>query len=57
MIKIDMEMPRCCIECPFYSGIQSGTCLASNGDVYGIGYRATYDIHYNCPLEEVEDNV
>lgn len=57
MIKIDMEMPRCCIECPFYSGIQSGTCLASDGDVYGMGYRATYETHYNCPLEEVEEDV
>lgn len=57
MIKIDMEMPRCCIECPFYSGIQSGTCIASDGDVYGMGYRATYEIHHDCPLEEVEDDV
>ena len=56
MIKIDMEIPRCCIECPFYSGIQSGTCLASDGDVYGMGFLAIYEIHYNCPLKEVEEN-
>ena len=56
-IEIDMGIPRCCVECPFYSGIQGGTCIASDGDVYGMGYRATYEIHYNCPLQEVEDDV
>lgn len=58
MIKIDMQMPDCCIKCPFYRGSWSGgSCSASEPDGLYFGnelpdcYR-----HDNCPLQEVEDD-
>lgn len=60
MIKIDMEMPRTCSECPFYSGCQWGLCLASNRDAWDkMDFNETYvteERHEDCPLQEVEDD-
>lgn len=58
MIKIDMEMPNCCMKCPFYSGYHDGQCLAQEyGDLYFNGDDAFIDRHPRCLLQEVEDNV
>ena len=54
MIKIDMQMPRTCAECPFFSGYHGGTCLAS--DLYYGSEHPEFDRHIDCPLEEVEDD-
>lgn len=54
MIKIDMEMPRTCAECPFFSGYHYGTCLAS--DLYYGSEHPEFDRHIDCPLQEVEDD-
>ena len=56
MIKIDMQMPDCCMKCPFYNGYREGQCLAQEyGDIYFNGYDAMVDRHPRCPLEEVEE--
>lgn len=57
MIKIDMNMPNCCAECPFYSGFCKGTCLADQYNILYLG--GTYvdmERHLSCPLKEVDDN-
>lgn len=57
MIKIDINMPNYCAECPFYSGFCKGTCLA---DPYSILYLGNTCVdmerHPSCPLEEVDDD-
>ena len=56
MIKIDMQMPDNCAECPFYSGYHGGRCLASQYDeLYYGGEHPEFYRHANCPLEEVEE--
>ena len=50
----DMEMPKCCDECPIYSRSATGCILAS----YGCVDRYNYDISVRpewCPLIEQED--
>lgn len=59
MIKIDMEMPECCIKCPFYSGSRyGGTCAASDPDglYFGGEWPDAYR-HTKCPLQEENENV
>ena len=57
MIKIDMEMPRRCIDCPFYSGSRyGGDCAAAYNELYFAGVPVSFDRHEHCPLEEVEDD-
>ena len=60
MIKIDMEMPRTCSECSFYSGHQRGLCLASDRDLWDkMDFNKTYVTefrHEDCPLQEAEDD-
>ena len=57
MIKINMSMPKCCLECPFYSGFQRGTCLADNyNGLYFGDLDAEYNRHPECPLQEVEED-
>ena len=57
MIKIDMQMPNNCAECPFYSGYHDGMCLASQySELYYGGEHPEFDRHPMCPLEEVEDD-
>ena len=60
MIKIDMQIPRTCSECPFYSGYKWGFCLASDREVWDfIDFSTTYVTEYrheDCPLQEVEDD-
>ena len=55
MIKIDMEMPKSCIDCPFLHHDYFGdfTCGAQDFETidYVEGERAD-----DCPLEEVEDS-
>ena len=56
MIKIDMNMPNCCDECPFYSGFSKGTCLADEwNDLYFGNIHVDIERHLRCPLQEVED--
>ena len=59
MIKIDMQMPDCCIKCPFYRGSHSGgVCAASEwDDLYFGNTYPDLERHYHCPLQEVEDDV
>ena len=57
MIKINMEMPDCCMKCSFYNGYLRGTCVAS--PYYDLDFGDTYadmERHKDCPLEEVEDD-
>lgn len=60
MIKIDMEMPRTCSECLFYSGYKLGLCLASDNDIWDrMDFNETYvteERHTDCPLQEVDDD-
>ena len=60
MIKIDIQMPRTCSECPFYSGYNWGLCLASKREPWDqIDFSATYVTEYrheDCPLEEAGDD-
>lgn len=56
MIKIDMKMPSCCIECPFYSGYDSGRCLASYDELRLWNNDVIIDRNSHCPLQEVDDN-
>ena len=57
MIKIDMQMPECCVKCPFYCGSRSGgECIASDYGLYFAGTNVSVMRHYHCPLEEVEDD-
>lgn len=57
MIKINMNMPDCCMKCPFYSGFSGGTCLADEYDsLYIGGVYADMERHPKCPLQEAEDN-
>lgn len=57
MIKIDMTMPDCCTDCPFYSGSRSGgDCAAAYNDLYFAGVHVSFQRHEYCPLEEVEDD-
>ena len=57
MIKIDMEMPDCCMRCPFYSGYGGGTCLVDKYDsLYLGGIYADMERHSKGPLEEANDN-
>lgn len=61
MIKINMDMPRTCSECPFYSGYKWGLCLASNNHIWDrFDFNETYVTEYrheDCPLQEVYDDV
>ena len=58
MIKIDMQMPECCMKCPFYRGTSSGgACVADMDD--SLYFGNTYpdmERHDRCPLQEVEDD-
>ena len=56
MIKIDMQMPDCCMKCPFYSGYGGGTCLVDYWDDLIVGFYADIERSPRCPLQEVEDN-
>ena len=57
MIKINMEMPRNCAECPFYSGSRyGGDCAVAYNELYFAGVLVSFDRHEDCPLEEVEDD-
>ena len=58
MLKINMSMPKCCVECPFYSGFQKGTCFADNynGLYFGSGFYPDLERHPECPLQEVEED-
>ena len=57
MIKIDMQMPDCCMKCPFYNGYREGQCVAQEyGDIYFNEYDAVVGRHPRCPLEEVKDD-
>ena len=57
MIKIDMQMPDCCMKCPFYSGYGGGICLADQDcELWLGGIYADMDRHNYCPLQEVEDD-
>ena len=57
MIKIDMQMPDCCMKCPFYSGYNEGTCLADKErELWLGGIYADMEIHKYCPLQEVDDD-
>ena len=60
MIKIDMEMPSFCSECPFYSGYNGGICIAYQGEVWNglcFGYtEMVIERHRLCPLQEVNGN-
>ena len=57
MIKIDMEMPELCIDCPFYNGQNKGTCLADPwNDLYFGNIIREIERHPRCPLQEVEDD-
>lgn len=57
MIKIDMAMPRRCIDCPFYSGSRySGDCAAVYNELYFAGALVYLEHHEYCPLEEVEED-
>ena len=57
MIKIDMNMPDCCMKCPFYSGFGGGKCLADYWDNLFIGgIYADMERHPRCPLQEVEED-
>jgi hypothetical protein len=56
MIKINMEMPDCCMKCLFYRGSHSGGKCAVDDDLYFGNTYADIDIHDYCPLQEVEDD-
>lgn len=57
MIKINMEMPRNCAECPFYSGSRyGGDCAAAYNELYFAGALVSFDRHEHCPLEEVDED-
>lgn len=57
MIKIDMEMPDYCKECPFYSGYRNGTCLADPWDnIYFGNVNIEYERAARCPIQEVEED-
>lgn len=57
MIKIDMQMPECCMKCPFYSGYSGGKCLVDEYDSLCIGcIYADMERHPRCPLQEVDDD-
>lgn len=56
MIKIDIQMPKCCMECPFYRGSYSrGSCTVSGYDLYFGNMWPDVDRYSGCPLEEVEE--
>ena len=57
MIKIDMQMPKDCIHCPFFRGSYNwGACVASEPDglYFGGEWPDSYR-HSRCPLREVEE--
>lgn len=57
MIKIDMTMPDCCTDCPFYSGSRyGGDCAAAYNELYFAGVHVSFQRHEHCPLKEVEDD-
>ena len=57
MIKIDMEMPNCCMKCPFYSGYGGGKCLVDEYDSLCLGgIYADMERHPRCPLQEEEND-
>lgn len=56
MIKIDMEMPRRCIQCPFYRGSSSGGKCNIDDDLYFGSTYPDMERHDRCPLKEVEDD-
>lgn len=57
MIKIDMNMPDCCMRCPFYTGYCGGTCLADSYDSLYFGNMYVEMVrHSSCPLQEVDDD-
>lgn len=57
MIKIDMTMPDCCTDCPFYSGSRyGGDCAAAYNELYFAGVHVSFQRHEHCPLEEVQDD-
>ena len=57
MIKIDMQMPRYCCECPFYSGYNGGLCLVDEYNGFFFGSTCIeIERHPRCPLQEVDDD-
>lgn len=56
MVKIDMDIPEICTECPFYMGLHGGMCLISE-----ISYEShsmdspEYQRQSWCPLIESEE--
>lgn len=59
MISIkDMSMPDCCMECPFYSGVDHGTCLVKGWQGYFGSRMGEQEIGRQewCPLVEIEES-
>ena len=49
MIKIDMEMPRRCTQCPFYRGSSSGGKCNIDDDLYFGSTYPDMEKHDRCP--------
>jgi hypothetical protein len=58
MIKIDMQMPGCCMKCLFYRGSHSGgMCVVSEWeDLYFGNTYIDMERHPRCPLQEVDED-
>ena len=56
MIKINMQMPDCCMKCAFYRGSSSGGfCSADEwNELNFCEIWAAMDRHPKCPLQEVD---
>ena len=52
----DMDMPGTCVDCPFYCGTASGTCLiAANTYSNQTMCNKEFERQDWCPLVEIEE--
>lgn len=53
----DMDMPGTCVDCPFYCGTASGTCLiAANTYSNQTMCNKEFERQDWCPLVEIEES-
>ena len=50
----DMDVPKCCGECPFLEGYLNTWCWISEKKLYKDRIKLQFERHKDCPIVKVE---